>query len=55
MVVSYWSSIDTMSLSPTVAENIKRHNLDNCIPIVNTLENNLGDLGAGIADCATCQ
>jgi len=37
-------------------QDIKRHNLDNHIPIVNTLETNFGDFrGAGIGDYAIFQ
>jgi len=106
MVLSYWWSVDAKSLSCTVAKilslkhfgvttltlsghvtsdiighvttgttvgrflfvihwhlvpishrcwDIKRHSLDNHIPIVNTLETNFGDFGGGIGDYAIFQ
>ena len=54
MVISYWSSIDTMQISHR-CRDIKRHNLDNHIPIVNILETNFGDFGGGIGDYAIFQ
>ena len=46
---SYWLSIDTMISHR--CRDIKRHNLDNHIPIVNTLETNFGDFGSGRGLC----
>jgi len=49
MVISCWSSIDTMSLSPTVAEILSVIIWITIFPFnVNTLETNFGDFGGGI-------